>query len=261
MPRSLFFLSLATVLILSSCRFFAPPIPAPAPPEPGFTRIAEEDLPSALRWWAGNSRTMHIAHSKVHEDKRYILASYGERPSGGYGIAIEDVVIGDDNIIVTVNYTDPAPGSNVTDALTYPQDIVYIGNLDLPIEYEGTGAQEYVPTLVGIEELPEIAAQSQFIKIFEPAPDTRIPPAFTVKGVANVFEGAISCRLQDAQGNISQEVLATAGMGDWYYFQVDMEVPEEFGDSFHLELFTYSAKDGSIENLVQIPLKREEAGD
>lgn len=260
MPRSLFFLSLATVLILSSCRFFAPPVPAPAPPEPGFTRIAEEDLPPALRGWADNSRTMQIAHSKVYQNKRYILASYGEKPSGGYSIAIEDVVIGDDNIIVTVNYTDPAPGSNVTDALTYPMDFVYIGNLDLPIEYKGTG-EEYVPTLVGIEELPEIVAQSKFIKIFDPAPDTRIPPSFTVEGVANVFEGAISCRLRDAQGNFSQEIQATAGMGDWYFFQVDMEVPEEFEDSFHLELFTYSAKDGSIENLVQIPLKREEAGD
>lgn len=257
MHRYLLPLALAFV-ILSSCRFFAPP--APAPPEPVFTRVAEEALPPALREWADNSRTMHIAHSKVYQNKRYILAGYGEKPTGGYSIAIEDVVIGESKITVTVNYADPPPGSNVTDALTYPQDIVYIANLDLPIEYEGTGAQEYVPTLVGIEELPEITAQSPFIKIFEPSPDTRVPPSFTVKGVANVFEGAISCRLRDAQGNFSQEVLATAGMGDWYYFQVDMEVPEEFAD-FHLELFTYSAKDGSIENLVQIPLEREEAGD
>lgn len=252
----------ATLLFLTSCRFLPLPNPTPNPPSPDpvFIRVNPQDLPLAIQEWAENSRSMHLAHTKDHQGRRYILAGYGEKPSGGYRIEIEDVVIGDNNITVTINHSDPQPGTEVTDALTYPQDIVYIVNLDLPLEFNPTGAQSYVPTLIGIAELPAITAQSTWIKVFSPGPDSRVPASFTVEGVANVFEGAISCQLRDPDGRKSQEILATAGMGDWHYFQVPMEVPADFGSTFTLELFTYSAKDGSIENLVEIPLILDHTG-
>lgn len=246
-------------LLLTSCRLF----PAPSPePQPDFTRVNLSDLPGPVKEWAENSRAMELAHTKVYQGKRYILANYGEKPTGGYSIAIEDVDIADqDKVIVTIRFTDPEKNQNVTDALTYPQDIVYIENIDLPIEYRGIGDSEYVLTLVGCEELPKIQAQSEWIKIFSPAPNTSVPQTFKIEGVANVFEGSIAILLRDENGNPTDEQSAQAGMGDWYCFTTEIEIPPQLSNNFTLEVFSYSAKDNSIINLVQIPLSREKNGE
>jgi hypothetical protein len=246
-------------MLLTSCQWFQTPISPP--PDPDFTRVDYDALPMEVKEWVNNSRTMHIAHTKIFEGRRYILASYGEKPTGGYGIHIEDVEIGSDAIVVTIGHSDPAEGQNVTEALTYPRDIVYTENLSLPIEYVATGDREYVPLLVGIEELPTIMAESEFIKVFAPAPGSNVPETFTVEGVANVFEGTVNYLLRDTDGETTLEQYTTAGMGDWYFFEMDIELPDDFGDTFTLEMFTYSANDGSVTNLVEIPLQREQAGD
>jgi hypothetical protein len=205
---------------------------------------------------------MELAHTKIYQGKRYILANYGEKSTGGYSIAIEDVDIADqDKVTVTIRYTEPDKNQSVTDALTYPQDIVYIENLDLPIEYRGIGDSEYVLTLVDKEELPKIQAQSEWIKIFFPAPNASVPRTFTIEGVANVFEGDIAILFRDENENPTEEQSAHAGMGAWYFFTTEIEVPPQLKDNFTLEIFSYSPKDSSIINLVQIPLHREKTGD
>lgn len=246
-------------LLLTSCRLF--PAPSPAP-QADFTRVSLSDLPGPVKEWAENSRAMELAHTKVYEGKRYILANYGQKPTGGYSIAIEDVDIADqDKVTVTIRFTEPDKNQNVTDALTYPQDIVYIENLDLPIEYRGIGDSEYVLTLVGCEELPKIQAQSQWIKIFSPVPNTSVAQTCAIEGVANVFEGSIAILLRDENGIPTDEQSAQAGMGAWHYFTTAIEVPPQLSDNFTLEIFSYSAKDSSIINLVQIPLSREKNGE
>lgn len=250
---------LLLVLTLASCQWLQ--LPSAPPQDPDFTRADYAALPGPVKEWVDNSRMLHIAHTIVHEGRRYIMASYGERPTGGYGIHIEDVEIGSDSIAVTVNHVDPQPGQNVTEALTYPKDIIYIDNLELPIEFIGTGDREYVPTLMGIDELPQINAESRFIKVFEPAPDSNVDETFSVKGVANVFEGTVNYILRDSSGQVALEDFLTAGMGDWYYFELDLELTAQLSDTFILEMFSYNAEDGSVINLVEIPLQRKQAQD
>ena len=246
-------------LLLTSCRLF--PAPSPAP-QADFTRVSLSDLPGPVKEWAENSRAMELAHTKVYEGKRYILANYGQKPTGGYSIAIEDVDIADqDKVTVTIRFTEPDKNQNVTDALTYPQDIVYIENLDLPIEYRGIGDSEYVLTLVGCEELPKIQAQSQWIKIFSPVPNTSVAQTCAIEGVANVFEGSIAILLRDENGIPTDEQSAQAGMGAWHYFTTAIEVPPQLSTNFTLDIFSYSPKDSSIINLVQIPLSRGKNGE
>ena len=247
---------LLTVLLLTSCQWFQ--APSPADPDPDFARVDYEALPLEVQGWVDNSRTMHIAHSKVYDGRRYIHASYGEKPTGGFGIHIEGVEIRSEEIEVIVRHSDPAPNQNVTEALTYPQDIVYTGNQNLPIEYVATGDRDYVPVLVGIEEMPEILAQSDSIKIFSPAPNSDVLDRFAVQGVANVFEGTVNYLIRDAEGSTDEHFI-TAGMGDWYYFEFELDLPEELSETFTLELFTYSAQDGSVIHLIVIPLERKQA--
>jgi hypothetical protein len=249
-------------LLLTACQWLRSPADQPQPqPARDFIREEWDSLPQEIKDWAENTRDMHLAHTKVQQGRRYILASLGERPSGGYEIKIQDVDIGQDKITVTVHHSSPQPDDSAPQVLTYPQDIVSVADLDLPIEYEATGDLEYIPTLVGIEELPTIQAQSPGIKVFSPAPGSTVSQSFSIEGVANVFEGNFSYLLRNADGTPGPEQSAMAGMGDWYHFRLELEAPAGLSQEYTLELFSYSARDGSVINLVEIPLKAEQAGD
>lgn len=244
------------VLLLTSCQR-QPFTPNPNPgPETQQDYIREDlaNLPQEIKDWAENSKDMpFVGQSKVHQDRRYILASYGEAPEGAI-IKIEDVEIRADKIIVTISTSIP-PNQPIPEI--FPQDIVSIANQSLPIEYQGKGETDFIFTLVGIEELPKITGSSPGIKLFAPAPGDKVDQAFIVEGVGNVFEGDFYYLLRDADGTASQKQTAMAGMGDWYYFKLEVEVPEDFSREFTLELFSYSAKDSSIINLVEIPLSKK----
>lgn len=242
-------------LFLSACSWFSSP-PQPKPNQV-FTQVNLENLPGPVKEWADNSRDMDLAHAKVYQGKRYLLANFGQKPSGGYSIAITNVDITADKVVVTITRTQPQAENPLAGNPTYPQDIVYIENLDLPIQYRGAGESDYIMTLVGIDELEKIEVGSEGIKIFAPAPDDKVPETFTLRGVANVFEGQMNILLRDDKGEALGEGFAQAGMADWYYFTVQVKTPASLSEHFTLEIFNHSPKDNGVINLVRIPLKKE----
>lgn len=78
----------------------------------------------------------------------------------------------------------------------------------------------------------------------------------TVAGFANVFEANVNIRILDAAGNILKETFTTAtcGTGCWGDFSETLafEVPER--RQGRVEVLTYSAEDGSEQDLVSIPV-------
>lgn len=247
---------LLLVPFLTSCHLFQPA----QPPEPPYTRLDISAAPAAVMDWAMNSRPMFIAHAKEWDGRRYIMASYGEKPHSGFAVFIEDVDLAGEEIVVTINFAS-SDGETVPQSPHYPTDMVYITDLDRPLSYRAVGAEEYVPQLRGIEEIPPILAQSDFIKVFSPGPESKVGNRVTVRGVANVFEGTVNYRLRDGENQVVAEDWVTAGMGDWYYFEEEIDVLQAAGNRFALDLFTYSAKDNSEEHSVSIPLLRAEEGE
>lgn len=73
-----------------------------------------------LAWYEQNFKTEGI-HFKVFDNEIYILASAGEKPTGGYSIKIESfTMVSPNKAYIVAKVTSPAPGAIVTDALTYP---------------------------------------------------------------------------------------------------------------------------------------------
>ena len=78
-----------------------------------------------------------IEEPKEAEDVTYeiegdeIILSWGEKPTGGYAINIEEVKI--DNEVLMVSYSLRSPGEDeiVTQAITYPED-----SAEIPGEFE-----------------------------------------------------------------------------------------------------------------------------
>lgn len=214
------------------------------------------ELPKEIEDWVNSSLAMNLGQSKVYEEDMYILVTYGEKPTGGYNVGITNINITDESVEVSVNFKAPKEGDIVTQAITYPYDLEVIEKVDLPLSFNVSGDEDYLMTLQGIDELQPIVAESTWIKIFEPAPNGSVGDQVIISGIASVFEGNIVYEVIDESGNTLYENFTTAGMGDWYYFEIDIDLPSETTDNFKIELYSPSAIDGSKTSLVSLNLKR-----
>jgi len=217
--------------------------------------LREDELPEEISAWVEGSLTLFLGQARVYNDKLYLLVTYGEKPTGGYLVEITDVTERDDRLEVTVTFSDPAEDEMVTQALAYPYELLMIDDPGLPVVFIATGAQEYLPTLYGLEFLPVGNYGSEWIRVFRPLLGDQVANSIIVEGIGNVFEGNIQYRLLDAGGIILAEGFTTAMMGDWGFYSFELATSGLVsGSAILLELFTESAKDGSIENLVSIEL-------
>ena len=214
------------------------------------------ELPKEIEDWLNSSLAMNLGQSKVYGEDLYILVTYGEKPTGGYNVEITDINVTDESVEVSVNFKAPKEGDMVTQAITYPYDLEVIEKVDLPLNFNVSGDEDYLMTLQGIDELQPIVAESTWIKIFEPAPNGSVGDQVSISGIASVFEGNIVYEVIDESGNSLYENFTTAGMGDWYYFEIDIDLPSETTDNFKIELYSPSAIDGSKTSLVSLNLKR-----
>lgn len=209
--------------------------------------------------WKDNSRELMLAQDVVIDDTLYLLVTYGVRPTGGYSVKITDVAEKEEELVVTAEFTEPGEDEPVTQALTRPYDLKEMEPTDLPIKFVAEGDEAYVPTLMGINVLRPIVAQSDGIKVFTPAPDSTVYDKLKLQGIANVFEGTVLYRLLGSDEKEMESGITTGAMGDWGYFEEQIPLPADLqsGEELLLELYTESAKDGSVENLIEIELQVE----
>jgi len=269
------FILLALLLFLPGCGLFGGEPPGQEEPvEPDLLLIMHEnaskeghfyrlaDMPAAVQDWVDNAaKNLFLGQSRVIDGNPYILVTYGPKPTGGYTVEITDVEITGQAILVDVTFTEPAPGAPVTQAFTYPFDLALVSLddpdiLDLPLVFTAHGAETYMMGLYGLDLLEPIVASSYGIKLFAPADGEAASGALLFRGVASIFEGTVSYRLKDEQGEVLAEGFTTAGMGDWYYFQGEIPLAGLIREEQPalLELFTVSPKDGSEQDKISLKL-------
>ncbi len=89
-----------------------------------FQKAALEDLSGDIR------NSVHLDRAEQGYDilqsgsDYYLVVYAGERPTGGYAVEITAITSGGEKTQVTVREAAPAQGAMVTQALTYPFDIV-----------------------------------------------------------------------------------------------------------------------------------------
>jgi hypothetical protein len=244
-----------------------------------FVRPTVEALPEKVRNWVKNSLKFDMtrfANVMESDGKQYLFVSSGIRDSvGSHLVEITDVVIMEqEEVVVKTKFTKLPPARPAIQVPDNPYDLVYIEATGLPVRFVPTGDDTHIPitSLTGIDHLPTIVAQSRRIKVFNPAPNEIVDRKFNVSGVANVFEATIVYRLFDTKQNKLVEGFTTATATvphfirapvipsstiNWGYFTLDLEVPKTVAvnTKLILELYWESPKDGTVEDLVVIPLK------
>lgn len=91
-------------------------------------------------------RALERALACVVDDKIYVIASRGEKPTSGYEIAIDKMAVSEEDGVKTLKvyavFKDPQPGTALTQVLTYPlqvaeTDLAYLPDqIELKVQYE-----------------------------------------------------------------------------------------------------------------------------
>ncbi|MCL6451448.1 MAG: protease complex subunit PrcB family protein [Acetobacteraceae bacterium] len=238
----------------------APPSGQPSPAAPGgslpLERPSLSQVPDEVRTWVQASLSVYAGQTKNSGEKTYILVTFGTKPTGGYAVEILKVDREADRLMARVRFTEPTPGQPVIQVLTNPYDLVAIPRTELPVDFVNADYPDrYIMRVLNTEMRP-IVADSTWIKLFAPAPATEVAEVVSFEGVASVFEGTVNYRLRDSKLEVRSEGFTTACMGDWGYFSAQVELPPglQAGSTVYLELYTISAKDGSEQDQVIVPL-------
>ena len=90
-------------------------------------------------------RSLERALACMVDDKIYVMVSRGEKPTSGYELAIEKMVVSEENDLKTLavytEFKDPQPGTALTQVLTYPlqvaeTDLTYLPDqIQLKVQY------------------------------------------------------------------------------------------------------------------------------
>ncbi|HSL58499.1 MAG TPA: Gmad2 immunoglobulin-like domain-containing protein [Acidimicrobiales bacterium] len=107
----------------------------------------------------------------------------------------------------------------------------------------------------------DVRDQTPLILVESPVPGEEVGDELRVTGISNTFEATVEWVLTDADGLIVGEgfTTATAGTGTWGEFDFTVDVPADTGPRGSIILFESSPRDGSQENVYEVPIRFAES--
>jgi hypothetical protein len=224
--------------------------------EGGPHTVVLQAAPQEIQEWVANSLRLFAGQARDHGDRTYLLLTLGEKPTGGYEARISSLSVSGGDLVALCRFKEPSPGETVSQAKTYPFDLVTVPRLEVPVEFRAEGdTPPHIMRVLGSDVEP-IVAESTWIKVFEPRPGQVVAGSFSLRGLCSAFEGTVNYRLM-RNSSILHEGFATGAMGDWGYFEAVVPLDTAENGPAVLEVFTYSAKDGSVQDLISIDVTVE----
>lgn len=115
-----------------------------------------------------------------------------------------------------------------------------------------------VPGREQAQKAGPLVSQDGNIKVYSPVPGQKITRPLVIAGEARVFENTFIFALKDVDGNLLANGYSSAGapdIGQFGPFVVSLWYDErEDNTPATIEVYNQSARDGSVENLVSIPV-------
>ncbi len=97
-----------------------------------FTVVEEADVPKELLEVIKEKKEEPFKLTYKSEDALYLAKGYGQQPSGGYSIAVEELFQAKEGLCFKTTLIGPAADEKVTTAVTYPYIVVKL----MPMETE-----------------------------------------------------------------------------------------------------------------------------
>lgn len=102
-----------------------------------FTVVGENEQPDALKSIIAEKSKNAFQISYTIGEELYIAVGYGEQPSGGYSIMVNEFYETSDAIIIDTTLIGPNAGQNAMDNPTMPYVVIKTENIeDKPIKFQ-----------------------------------------------------------------------------------------------------------------------------
>ena len=89
-----------------------------------FTVVEDADLPEKLLESINEKKSQPFKKTFSDDEYLYIVVGYGEKPTGGYSISVDEFYLTDNAIYVNTNLIGPSQEEFVSNAVTYPYVVI-----------------------------------------------------------------------------------------------------------------------------------------
>lgn len=100
-----------------------------------FTVVEDADVPEQLMEVINEKKQQPFKISYSNNDYLYIVVGYGEQPTGGYSISVDDLFLTSNAVYIDTNLIGPSEKEYVTNTITYPYVVVKTEFIDKTVVF------------------------------------------------------------------------------------------------------------------------------
>lgn len=100
-----------------------------------FTVVEDADVPEQLMEVINEKKQQPFKISYSNDDYLYIVVGYGEQPTGGYSISVDDLFLTSNAVYIDTNLIGPSEKEYVTNTITYPYVVVKTEFIDKTVVF------------------------------------------------------------------------------------------------------------------------------
>lgn len=101
-----------------------------------FTVTAEADFPEELKQLVGEKKAQPFKLTYSNDQGLYIAVGYGEQISGGYSIAVNELYLTDNSIVIDTELLGPKKGEVTGQEVSHPYIVVQTEYLENPVIFQ-----------------------------------------------------------------------------------------------------------------------------
>ncbi len=101
-----------------------------------FTVVEEIDIPEEVKTLIDERKANPFQVAFVTGESTYIMVGYGEQPTGGYSITVDECYLAEDGIHVVTNLLGPEKDATVDSNLSYPYIVLKTEATDKEVIFE-----------------------------------------------------------------------------------------------------------------------------
>ncbi|WP_394524747.1 protease complex subunit PrcB family protein [Lacrimispora sp. JR3] len=101
-----------------------------------FNVVAETDIPQELKDIIGQKQQSPFKLTFSDDQNLYIVVGYGQQSTGGYSIAVNDLYLTDNSIVLKTELIGPEKGEVTGSEASYPFIVIKTEMSELPVVFQ-----------------------------------------------------------------------------------------------------------------------------
>ena len=101
-----------------------------------FSVVGDGDVPAELKQIISEKTLQPFKLTFSDEQNLYIVVGYGPQSTGGYSIAVKELYLTENSIVIDTELLGPEKGENPAPETSYPYVVVKTENLENPVIFQ-----------------------------------------------------------------------------------------------------------------------------